>query len=202
MAKLNSVMKQILSGNEARLEVDLDEMFGGLVPDSTTFRNVVGQAIIDKIRERTQEDQVNINNGNFRKYSKEYADSMPFKAYGKSKSQPNLTQSGDMLGLLSVIEESKNKIVIGWNDDLQAKKAHGHITGNIGVKRNFLGLPMDDIEDIVEEFKEREFPFGDDESKDISDLSATFLAARSEKVAASTLGQILKDLDLEDDDGL
>lgn len=201
MAKLNSVMKQILSGKEAKLEVDLDEMFGEIVPDSTAFRQAVGQAIIDKIRERTQDDQVSVTNSSFRDYSQEYADSIEFKAYGKSKSQPNLTQTGDMLGLMDVIEEGKNKIVIGWNDGDQAGKAHGHITGAVGVTRNFLGLPMDDIESIAEDFR-REFdlPFGDQESRSTAVLAERFLASTTEVRAAATLGQILKSLDIDDDE--
>jgi hypothetical protein len=148
MAKL----KQILTGNKARLEVDLEEMFGVDVPNDSKFRQAVGQAIIDKIRDRT-EDGVSRTGSSFKKYSDAYADSIDFKAYGKSKDEPNLKQTGEMLGFLDIIEETQNKIVLGWNDD-NASKAHGHITGNVGVKRDFLGLPDNELNSIAEDFQD------------------------------------------------
>jgi hypothetical protein len=144
-------LKQILTGEKAKLEVNLDELFGTLVPNSTELRQAVGQAIIDRIRERTA-DNLDRNGDRFKNYSDEYADSIEFKAYGKSKSDPNLEQTGDMLGLMDIIEEKKNKIVIGWSDKKQAGKAHGHVTGNVGTTRDFLGLPEKDLEEIREEF--------------------------------------------------
>jgi hypothetical protein len=161
MPKINKVMVQNLKGDNPELVIDLDEMFGTLVPDSSSFRQKVGQAIIDKIRERTSDgDFLNPPSKANQNYSKEYAESDEFKAYGKSKSDVNLKQTGDMLGLLDVVKEQKNAIVIGWEDKFQAEKAHGHITGNVGVKRDFLGLPMSDIEDIAEQFRD-ELPLGD-----------------------------------------
>lgn len=133
------------------MEVNLDELFGTLVPNSTELRQAVGQAIIDRIRERTA-DNLDRNGDRFKNYSTEYADSIEFKAYGKSKNDPNLEQTGDMLGLMDIIEEKKNKIVIGWSDKKQAGKAHGHVTGNVGTTRDFLGLPEKDLEAIREEF--------------------------------------------------
>ena len=133
------------------MEVNLDELFGTLTPNSTELRQAVGQAIIDRIRERTA-DNIDKDGKRFPNYSQEYADSIEFAAYGKSKSDPNLKQTGDMLGLMDIIEEKKNKIVIGWTDSEQAAKAHGHITGNVGVVRDFLGLPEKDLKQIAEDF--------------------------------------------------
>lgn len=132
--------------------MNLDELFGTLTPNSTELRQAVGQAIIDRIRERT-DDNLDRSGKRFPNYSKEYAESIEFAAYGKSKSDPNLKQTGDMLGLMDIIEEKKNKIVIGWSDDDEAGKAHGHVTGNVGKVRDFLGLPEKDLEEIAEEFR-------------------------------------------------
>lgn len=132
--------------------MNLDELFGTLTPNSTELRQAVGQAIIDKIRERT-ESNIDKNGKRFPNYSDEYASSIEFAAYGKSKSDPNLTQTGDMLGLMDIIEEKKNKIVIGWDDDNEAGKAHGHVTGSVGKTRDFLGLPEKDLEEIADEFR-------------------------------------------------
>lgn len=199
MAKLNRVMDQRLSGDEASLEVDLDEMFGTIVPDSSSFRQAVGQKIIDRIRERTQEEQEDVRNSGFKDYSREYADSIEFKAYGKSKNKPNLTQTGDMLGLMDIIGESKNKITIGWTDDLQAKKAHGHITGSVGVKRNFLGLPIEDIESIADDMRD-ELPLGDETPTNISQLTERFLNSATTAQEASTFGEILRSFRTSDEE--
>lgn len=184
MPKLNSVMNQKISGTEVQLEVDLDEMFGMLVPDSSSFRQKVGQAIIDKIRERCESNEY-LNNAK-KTYSEMYAESIDFKAYGKSKNDVNMKLTGDMLGLMDIIDEKKNKIIIGWNDNNEAAKAYNHITGDTVPKRNFFGLPQSDIEEIVKEFKD-ELPFGDRNPTSIVKETQDFLSSGTQ-----TLGQILK----------
>lgn len=136
------------------LEVNLPELFAGqLVPDSSRLREAVGQEVIDIIRERTQEKEKSWTGSSFKKYSNEYADSVEFKADGKSQDEPNLTASGDMLGLMTVLDSGDpGKIKIGWNDTLQSEKAHGHITGAVGVKRDFFGLNDGEIERIRKKF--------------------------------------------------
>ena len=191
MAKLNNVMKQIVSGTSAKLEVDLDEMFQMLVPDSSSFRQRVGQAIIDKIRDRAA-DNIDVSGKSFKKYSKEYVDSVEFKAYGKSAGDVNMKQTGDMLGFMDVIEESKSKIVIGWSDGDEEAKAHNHIVGDTVPKRNFFGLPVSDIEEIKQQFID-ELPLGDRESTDTTGLTERFLNAQGAS-GATTLGQILRNI--------
>ena len=187
-----SIQKQLLSGDQARLEIDLDEMFGTLVPDSSEFRQAVGQAIIDRIRNRTLEGESRLNKS-FKNYSEEYAESFEFKVYGKSKNEPNLKASGDMLNSMDIIEEKKNKIVIGWNDDVNPAKAHGHITGNVGVKRDFLGLPNDEYESIKRDIEER-FPlqFGDIETQSSVGRVQDFLAGEVTVRENQTLGSIIR----------
>lgn len=146
-------LKQKLSGKQARLEVNLDELFGVIMPNNSTLRQAIGQSIIDKIRERTKSN-IGADGKRFKNYSKEYADSIEFKAYGKSKGDPNLKQTGDMLGLMDIIEEKKNSIVIGWSDSTEAAKAHGHVTGNVGVKRDFLGLTEKEVSELRAQWRE------------------------------------------------
>lgn len=188
-------MSQTLSGQNPKLTVDLDEMFGMIVPDSTSFRQRVGQAIIDKIRERTEDKNVDINGKNFRKYSKEYQESDDFKAYGKSADNVNLKQTGDMMGLMDIVDEGKNKITIGWNDGFQAKKAHGHITGHVGVERDFLGLPLSDLSAIAAEFKS-ELPLGDLDFDTTVDVAQEFQS----KGSVRTFDQFIKNI-IGDEDG-
>jgi hypothetical protein len=67
MAKLNRVVSRESAGkNQYKLVINLDEMFGTLVPNSSRFRQAVGQAILDKIvdpervraKRRTSQTQV------------------------------------------------------------------------------------------------------------------------------------------------
>ena len=200
MPKLNDILNQKISDqNDVRLEVDLIEMFGQSVPDSTAFRQSVGQAIIDKIRDRTENNQF-MNNAK-QTYSEDYVESTAFKAYGKSKSDVNLTQTGDMLGLLDIVEETENKIVLGWTDSLQSNKAHGHITGNVGAKRNFLGVPAAELKSIASKFKD-ELPSDDETSRSSVSLTQQFLTGTNsgQSAGSQTLGRIIN-IFLGEDEG-
>lgn len=183
-------MSTSLSGQDPELTVDLDEMFGTIVPDSSSFRQDVGQAIIDKIRERASKAEfLNPASKKNQSYSDAYAESEEFKAYGKSKGDVNMELTGDMLGLMDVTSEGKNKIFIGWEDELQAKKAHGHITGNIGVKRDFFGLTIEDIEEIRSRFED-DLPYGDKEKTESSKSGSDFVKSGSTKSFADFLAEI------------
>lgn len=146
--------RDISEQTSVELEVKLPELFDGqLVPDSSRLREAIGQEVIDIIRERTQDKQRSWTGSSFKKYSDEYAESIEFKADGKDQGEPNLTASGDMLGLLTVLDSGDAGVVkIGWTDDLQSQKAHGHITGAVGVKRDFMGLTSDEVSRIRQKF--------------------------------------------------
>ena len=151
-----AIQKRTLSKNSPKITINLNEMFGDEFPDSEALKLAVGQAIVDRIRERTR-DGISKDGRTFKKYSKSYIDSLPFKSFGKSAGDTNLTLSGDMLGLMDVVDTEGGRITIGWEDDTQAAKAHGHITGakgNLPV-RDFFGLPQTEIEDIKEQLADR-----------------------------------------------
>lgn len=146
-----------LDNNNPVLTIDLSETLGvESVPDSTA--SAIGQSIIDLIRDRTQNDNVNKNGTDFKGYSSEYVNSNEFEAFGKSESDVNLTATGDMLGLMDIIDFDGQTLKIGWNDPDQAAKAHGHITGKNGevpkMKRDFFGLSIDELENIVEPLRD------------------------------------------------
>lgn len=140
-----------LGKNNIGLEIDLTEMFGAQVPNSTQFRQAVGQALIDEIRSRTEEGHKSWNNDPFKKYSKEYKESLGFHAYGKTN-DVTLKQSGAMLLSMDIIKESVDKIVIGWTDKEEAAKAYNHITGDTVPKRDFLGLRPSEMSKVRDEF--------------------------------------------------
>lgn len=183
--------RKISDQESVELEIDLPELFAGrLIPDSNRLRESVGQEVIDIIRERTQKDQESWTGVNFRKYSPEYSESIEFKADGKDEDEPNLTASGDMLGLMTVLDSGDpGKIKIGWNDTLQSEKAHGHITGSVGTKRDFFGLNKDDLERIRNKFAD-EIPETTDNEVNSSERTQGFLSGRL-SIAQQSVAQIV-----------
>ena len=138
--------------NNSYLEVNLERLFGVEIPDNSSFRQAVGQAIIDIIVERTENAEY-LNNAK-KKYSDDYADSLAFTIFGKSKNNVNLTQSGDMLGTLDIIEENSDSIRIGWDNPDIAARGTNHNFGITVPRRKFLGLNEDEISKIKNEFKD------------------------------------------------
>src|SRR5690554_4440254 len=105
---LSKAMKQDLSGNEASLTVSLTDIFGVPIED-VSLRETIAQAILDKIRDNAKNAKfLNPPSEKNQNYSDSYAESDDFKAYGKSKGDVNMTQSGDMLGLMDVIYQSSD----------------------------------------------------------------------------------------------
>ena len=116
---------------------------------STDFKILFANRIIDEIVNRTQ-DGIDKKGSSFVAYSKSYKSSTVFDIYGKSK-QVNLTLTGSMLSSVDSII-SREKIIIYFNDDEDAAKAHGHINGSNNLpKRDFFGLPPKVIDDIYKE---------------------------------------------------
>ncbi len=121
-------------------------------------REVLADEIIDFIRERTA-DGKSWRNRDLPGYSEGYVKSLNFKIAGKSKSDVNLTQSGDMLGALTLLESRDGKLTIGYEKGSQENAiADGNIRGtygqktSIGPKRDFLGITKTDLARIVEKF--------------------------------------------------
>jgi len=145
-----------LKGNNPRLEINLKEIFGKNLPSDGALVEAIGQAILDRIVERTESGK-GVNGKGFKGYSTSYKESLDFKAFGKS-GKVNLKLSGDMLGLMDITDQSRNKLTIGWDDSDEAAKAHGHITGggaggNLPV-RDFFGLTQKDLREIKNKFKD------------------------------------------------
>ena len=146
--------KRHLGSNNPRLDINLKEIFGKNLPNDESLRTVIGQSIVEKILERTEKGQFLAQSKGAGRYSKDYVESDEFKIFGKSQGDVNLTLKGDMLGQMRSVTKSRNVIRIDWNSSLQAAKAHGHITGNVGKKRDFLGLTKKEIEELKKEFSE------------------------------------------------
>ena len=137
-----------------KLTINLSNIFERGLPDNDLLKQAIGQEILDIIRDKTAK-KVDKDGIPFQpaKYSKEYADSLEFKVFGKSKGEVNLKLTGDMLGLMDMVDDTRNTLTIGWTDSFQAKKASGHIVGanNLPV-RDFFDLNDSDIQRIRDTF--------------------------------------------------
>lgn len=161
---------------DVRLEISLEEIFGEEVPESVPLREAIGQAALDRIRERSSKGRSWDGKG-FKGYSKSYKQSPEFQAFGKTGTV-NLKLRGDMLSLMDVVDVSKSKIVLGWFDSEESEKAHGHITGNVGVKRDFFNLNKKEIKELKDIFKDEVKRLKDEQSREnelIGGLELAFL---------------------------
>jgi hypothetical protein len=134
-------------GTNLRAEIRLDDLYDAPLADNESARQALGQEVIDAMIARAK------SMGG--KYSESYAKSLVFKAFGKSKGDVNLTQTGAMLSAIQVIESTPKRIVIGFEDELQSAKAHGHVTGNVGKKRDFFKVTTGELDKIASRYEER-----------------------------------------------
>lgn len=145
--------KPIVELDKVEQTIELDEIFGIDFSDKRELKEYIGQLMLDKIRERTA-NGIGINGRPLKApYSKTYSESMEFKAFGKSKGKVNMTLSGDMLGLMDIVDMDDNKITIGWDDDTEIAKAYNHNAGDTVPKRPFFGLNDKELKEIARELK-------------------------------------------------
>jgi hypothetical protein len=111
--------------------------------------------IIETIRRRTERG-IDRTGSKFPKYSADYAESLDFKVAGKSKSQVNLTLSGDMLAALAVLDSKPGRITIGFEKGSDENaRADGNIRGSYGGSpnsskaRDFLGIPPGELQRLL-----------------------------------------------------
>lgn len=145
---------------KVKFKVNLDELFGADLSYGPATRQAIGQAVIDQIVKRTQEDRKDKNGKPLKGYSKTYAQTLEAKIAGKSQGEPaDLTLHGDMLGSLTIIDQTSKTITIGFDDSKENAKAYGHISGmeghptiKKGKVRDFLGLMPSEKKQIAKAF--------------------------------------------------
>ena len=178
--------------NNVEQTINLNEKFGIDFSGKKNLKQLVGQAIIDLIVERTSKGRgVSIKEGTDQgrsvtlkaPYSKTYVGSLDFKAAGKNKNIINMSISGDMMGLIDIKRIEGNKITIGWNDAEQNPKAFNHIKGDTVPKRPFFGVTNKELKGLKSEF-------ADDLKGAIKTKQDAGLAAFNKKVL-----ELLEDLD-------
>lgn len=130
-------------------------------------RRRLATKIIDFIIERTESGRGAKWNGSdyenvkFAKYSKSYAESLDFENAGKSRGDPNLTLTGDMLADMDYLDDkdTKNTITIGYDVNYQDRgKVEGNATGIRGSSsevlnpRPFVGITQKDVDRLIKDF--------------------------------------------------
>lgn len=134
-------------------EIDLSEFIDFDFTDERSLKEAIGQAIIDKIVERTG-DGIGVNGKRLKSpYSKEYSHSLEFKAAGKKPNKVNMELTGDMLASLDVLALDGSKIIVEVGDPDQIPKAYNHIVGDTVPKRNWFGITKAEISAIIEDFR-------------------------------------------------
>lgn len=152
----------IFKKSKVEQEIDLKEVFGIDFKGLRSLREAIGEAILARIRERTQQEKMGMSFGadgrgrpvSLKKpYSKEYSETLDFKAFGKSRSEVNMTLTGDMLGLMDIKRQDGNSITIGWTDATENAKAYNHSVGDTVPRRPFFGISKTELQDIKKEFR-------------------------------------------------
>lgn len=147
-------IKRNLSQSEVSLEIDLKKAFGKSVNDPAIQRSIA-ESFIQKILDRTAKGIGVDGNGQEVKlkspYSKEYTESLEFKAFDKSKNKVNMQLTGSMLSSIDLISVNNGIMTIGIENE-DAPKGYNHMVGDTVPQRPFLGITDKDIEDIKKEF--------------------------------------------------
>lgn len=149
-------MKHKFSESGIYFELDTEKDLGGAI-ESSAARELIANDLIDAIIKRAEEGYgVNKSGGEVKlksPYSKSYADSLEFQAWGKKQGEVNLQLTGAMLNSIEVLESTPDKIRIGIVGE-EAPKAYNHQVGDTVPKRPFMGATNDDLKKIKSEYKD------------------------------------------------
>lgn len=147
--------KPKITKKEVSQKFNLGKLFGVDFAKDPDLKQEIGQAIIDKIIERTEEGKAIGGKKDLKSYSKEYVESDEFKDFGKSKNKVNMTLTGRMLDDIDIISESRNVIKVGFEDKTETEKAFNHNTADtIKTKRPFFGITKGELDEIRKEFRD------------------------------------------------
>lgn len=120
----------------------------------SSFQDDFGLRAIDVIVERTLKGK-DKDGQTFAAYSSSYRESDTFEIYKAGQRRVDLKLSGEMLASMQVKGTGSGNITINFVDELNAAKAHGHITGMSGRKggvvRDFFGISDMEADGIMKD---------------------------------------------------
>jgi len=129
---------------QQKIEVEIPDKY------KPAEREIIAEEILEFIRSRTEKG-ISKTNRAFPPLSKEYKAKK--QAYG-AKGIPDLTLTGDMMISMDLLKSNKGKLTIGFERGSEENaKADGHITGNVGKKRDFLGIYKKDVNAIIRQLE-------------------------------------------------
>lgn len=177
--------------------LDLSEIVGKDISGNSSLVKKLAQGILDYMVQRSS-DGLGLGRKELKSpYTDSYAESGPFKAAGKSKSQVNMRLSSDMIRSMDLLEEEGSVITYGIDNPDEAIKAYAHQTGFKGhptipngkYKREWFGVTKEEIKKhVLPEFQK--------------DLSGSTKLKEEKSSAESRVNKIRKVsdlLDVEDD---
>lgn len=116
------------------------------------MRDQIGQAIIDRIVDRTAEGKAIGGQRDLKgPYSTAYKNSDDYADHGKS-GEINMELTGRMMDDIDIISETSNTIKVGFEERIEILKAFNHNTGDTVPKRQFFGVNKTEITAIKKEF--------------------------------------------------
>ncbi len=110
------------------------------------------------IVERTR-NNLDVDGKRFPNYSESYSKSFEFQLAGKSKNDPNLTLTGDMLDSIQVLNSGLGFVEIGYKEGTpENDKANWAEASDNGPARKFLGVSNDELDIIIAEVRLGKIP--------------------------------------------
>jgi len=138
--------------------LDVSKILGVDVSGNPRLVQEVGQALLDRIIDRTVDDNEDVSGNRFDSYSKAYRESEDWDEFGKSASDINLSLTGDMMDSLDFkTKGSKVTIKVSKNE---TGKAFGNISGIRGKNksvinpRDWFGVSAKDVKKVKSKFKD------------------------------------------------
>lgn len=140
---------------QQKVEIAIPE---DLKPDQ---RKELADLVIEHIVDRTQSGK-DKDGKRFPRYSKAYIKSLDFQNAGKSKSKVDLQLSGDMLAAITLLNEKRGLLKIGFERGAEENdRAEGNILGSYGgdpnpsKARNFLGIQPSKLRELIRYVKDQ-----------------------------------------------
>lgn len=149
-----ALKKPKLTKNEVSQTINFKNDFGVDLSERPDLALAIGQAVLDRIEERTVEKNRGVDGRRLKKYSKDYIDSDEFKDFNKNPNEVDMTLTGRMMDDMDILDLKGNNLKIGFLSSQENAKAYNHNVGDTVPKRPFFGVNKSDIKEIKREFKD------------------------------------------------
>ncbi len=130
--------------------IDLSEIVGVSFAGESGLRQQAAQLLIDYMKTRTHDRNVDVDGKAFPKYSEAYKNSTVFKLLKGSGGDVNMTLTGNMLGDVDMLGDTADSVRIGFRDGNEILKAFNHNTGDTVPRRAFFGVTKREIREVLE----------------------------------------------------